>query len=280
MEIKKKNSKLTIVIATYNNEKTIEKCLTSIAKQEKIKGLETEIVLIDNNSQDKTWETLQDLSKTQSLTLYRNNFNNGFGRAINQVVRKHDSSDFYLILNPDAYLDKRAIGELLKVIQKEELGLLSCKIVDPKSKTVLFENGKIDFLRFKATHETTNNQNKRYLTGCALLATKKLVEKTDLFDPKFFLYYEDADLSKRALNAGFKIKTAKNAVCYHKESHSSTSLVKDYFLTRNALYFFKKHYHPLALPYFWLCFFARFAYHKYFSRKTNISKAMLDFLHS
>lgn len=281
MEIKKGNSKLTIVIATYNNEETIKKCLLSISEQEKAKGLEVEIILIDNNSQDETWKVLKSLSKEHSLTLYKNSFNNGFGRTINQVIKKHTYSDFYLILNPDAYLDKKAIKELFGTItQEKELGLLSCKIVDPKSGAVLFENGKIDFLRFKTTHETTNKQNRCYLTGCALLITKELIDKIGIFDPKFFLYYEDADLSKRTLDAGFKIKTAKNAICYHNESHSSTSLVKNYFLTRNALYFFKKHYHPLALPYFWLCFFIRFAYHKNFSRKANISKAMLDFLHS
>lgn len=152
-----------------------------------------------------------------------------------------------------------------------------------------------------------------YLTGCALSIPKEVIRKLSscdkvrnrgvvdsppcgkeelacppklqrrregvikIFDEKFFLYYEDADFSLRAKKAGFKLKIIPKVICYHKESASSSSEIKNYHLVKSGLVFFHKHYPKILLPYFWLVFYLRFFYHKYISKKETVLQAMLDF---
>lgn len=278
---KNKRGSIAIIIVTFNNETTIENCLSSVFKN-KIPDFQKKIILVDNDSQDKTPSLLARFKKEQLVSeVIFNDFNLGFGRAINEIIEKENKGaepDFFFILNPDAVLEENALEKLLTTaISKPKLGLLSCKIVEPKTNKTLFEKGSVDFLRFRATHTPPSRFQSQYLTGCALLIKNSLTKQIGAFDPNFFLYYEDADLSRRALVDGFEIATENSAVCYHNESHSSSSEIKDYFLTRNALYFFRKHYPKIALPYFWAAFFLRFAYHKLFSKKKNVLRAMRDF---
>lgn len=274
-----KKKAVTIIIVTYNNEKTIESCLDSVFKN-KISNFQKKIILVDNNSQDRTPQIFEKLKKDKRISqVILNSFNNGFGRTINDIIKKEKrNSEFFFLLNPDATINQDSLEKLLKKANSNiNLGLLSCRIVDSVTKEALFEKGSVDFIRFQTTHSAPGRFQSQYVTGCALLIKNSVIEKIGAFDPNFFLYYEDADLSKRALDAGFKIDTENSAICYHQESHSSTSEIKDYFLVRNGLYFFHKHYPLFALPYFWTIFFIRLIYHNFFSKKEIVTKAMTDF---
>lgn len=279
--IQNKRAVVTIIIVTYNNESTIEGCLASVFKND-TPNFQKEIVVVDNNSKDETLGILKKLkAEGFPLRIISNDFNEGFGKAVNGVIKKErekNSSRFFFLLNPDATIRSHALELLLrKASEDKNLGLLSCKIIDPQTREVLFKKGSVDFFRFKATHTAPSIFQSPYVTGCALLIRNSLIDKISAFDSKFFLYYEDADISKRALDAGYRIATENSAICYHHESHSSSPETKDYFLTRNALYFFHKHYPKIALPYFWSAFFLRFSYHKFFSKKETVIRAMQDF---
>ena len=79
-----------------------------------------------------------------------------------------------------------------------------------------------------------------------IFAKKKVFEKIGLFDKKYFLYWEDVDLSQRAKRSGFKILYVPQGKLWHKNAGSSGSgsSFHDYYLTRNRLFFGMK----FALP--------------------------------
>src|SRR3989344_360711 len=61
-----------------------------------------------------------------------------------------------------------------------------------------------------------------------------------MFDDKYFLYYEDADLSMRIKKKGFKIVYVPSSIIWHKNAGSaggSGSMLQDYYITRNRLLF-------------------------------------------
>ena len=77
-------------------------------------------------------------------------------------------------------------------------------------------------------------------TGCCMLIKKDVLEKIGSFDDRYFLYYEDADLSIRAKKRGFKIVYVPKSVIWHKNAGSvggSGSALQDYYITRNRLIF-------------------------------------------
>ena len=73
-----------------------------------------------------------------------------------------------------------------------------------------------------------------------MLFKREVLEKVGLFDEKYFLYYEDADLSERIKKAGYKIYYVPTAILYHMNASSSGgpgNNLHDYFLTRNQMLF-------------------------------------------
>jgi len=272
-----KKKVLTIIIITYDSQNQIGSCLKSINKQ----GIQANILIIDNNSNDKTWQKILTL-KQQNLTLINNKVNSGFAKAVNQGIRyssKKFKSSLFLLLNPDATLDKNCLKTLIKTIQlNHRIGLCSPIIKNPKNKKIIFAKGQINWTKMNTSHSFQQEGSSDYLTGCCLLIKKAVTDKLKGFDERFFLYFEDADFSLRARQAGFKIKTISSAICFHEESKSSNPNAKTYFLVKNGLFFFQKHFSlPVRLFYFWPILFIRLLYHQLISHKKPVAQALKDF---
>ncbi len=269
---------VAIIIVTYNNEKTISDCLNSLPKSNKFLKIKT--FVLDNASKDKTWKILQD-HESESFFISKSKKNIGFARGVNKGIRfaqKHFESDYFFLLNPDAKLEENCLRRLVNVAKKNKnVGLLSPIIIDPKTKLPWFSGAKINWWRMRTEHNSRKFKTD-YLSGCALLIKKKVIEKIGFFDKQFFLYYEDADFSLRAKRAGFGLKIVSNAICNHTESASSDSETKTYHLVKSGLIFFHKHYPLWALPYFWIVFGLRLFFHKFFTKKEPVIGAMEDFL--
>lgn len=283
---------LSIIIITYNSHQVIANCLRSLFTNQL--DLPFHVILIDNNSTDqaKTKKALEEFKEFMpgQLTCLDNPHNLGFAKAVNQGIRfgleKYDSQ-YFLLLNPDATLGNDCMQQLVDHARSDKtLGLLSATILQPDNNSPWFTGGSIDWLGVRTRHiidkaatlsTTTNSSGNSYLTGCCLFIKRAVVEKTGLFDEKFFLYYEDADYSIRAQKDGFKITTVPNAICYHEESQSSTSANKTYHLCLSGLIFFHKHIPPYLRPYFWGIYWLRFAYHTLASGKKEVIAALKDF---
>jgi len=79
-----------------------------------------------------------------------------------------------------------------------------------------------------------------FASGCCEMIKREVFEKIGLFDEKYFLYYEDNDLSQRAKKAGFGIYYQPKSILWHMNAGStggSGSQLQDYYITRNRLLF-------------------------------------------
>ena len=79
-----------------------------------------------------------------------------------------------------------------------------------------------------------------FASGCCMMIKKEVLEKTGVFNNKYFLYYEDGDLNIRAKKDGFKVVYVPKSVIFHKNASSSGgsgSILHDYYITRNRLMF-------------------------------------------
>ena len=284
--------KIAFIIVTFNNEKTIQKCLASVLNSKLTSKLSFQVYIIDNASQDQTLKVIALNFKHHNFIISNNKKNLGFAQAVNQGIKlasKKFHPDYFFLLNPDAYLASDCIEKLIDSTHSNYLlrsSLTSPFIFNPRTHRLWFSGGKINWLKLKTTHLiTTKNQLQKinYLSGCCLLIPKKIIRKIGLLDEKFFLYYEDADFSLRAKKAGFTLRIVSQAIAYHLESNSFNSSKKeiqpkDYYLVKSALLFFYKHYPLYAKPYFWINFYLRYFYHKFISQKSLVLTAFIDFL--
>ena len=86
--MKKTIPEISIIICCYNHEKWIERCLRSILHQKNIKDSEYEVIIIDDNSQDKTIQIIKKY-KSKKIKLYVRKKIRGFASALIYGIKKN-----------------------------------------------------------------------------------------------------------------------------------------------------------------------------------------------
>lgn len=205
---------LTISIVNFNSGEYLARCLDSIKSVEN--EADIRVVVVDNASTDGSLILAKE--KFPKYRFIENEKNVGFGTANNQVL-KNLETEYVLILNPDCLLEKGVLKELLTYYEKNpDTGVMTCKIILP--------DGSVDYTAHRGLPTPWasllyffGDRTKYHLTdrdlkiphevdsvaGAFFLTTKKVLEKSGLFDEKFFLYGEDIDLCVRIKEAGFKV---------------------------------------------------------------------------
>jgi GT2 family glycosyltransferase len=103
-----------------------------------------------------------------------------------------------------------------------------------------------------------------YVTGCAMLISRKCLDKVGLLDTSYGMYAEDADFSLRARNAGFKLLFVPKGKVWHKVSMSAGGEFSTYKIRlkikANLRLFvkFSKPWHWLTMPLFVMGRFIKF----------------------
>lgn len=190
--------------------------------------------------------------------------NIGFGKAHNRVISQCiDNDGYHLCLNPDVYFAK---GMLVKMIQfmdsRPDIGLLLPRVLNPdQSEQPLYKllpNPQVLFFRrffpafvkqmlsgFLASYELSDANptdvfEAPYLSGCFMLMRREALKEVGLFDERYFLYFEDVDLSRR-INESWSTVYFGQAVIYHyfqRGSYNSFKLLL-YHLISGFRYFNK-----------------------------------------
>ena len=248
---KLKHPKVFVIVLNHNGKRTVSRCLTSIYRSD-YQNFET--IVVDNASRDGSIETVRQNFQTAHVIINQTNL--GFAAGNNVAIRfaLEKFADYVLLLNNDAYLEPTTLSALVLQAQKDKkVGMINPLILNSEGKT-WFEGGKIDWLKMKTFHlRPENEKNSDYLCGCALLISKEVFQKVGLFDEKFFLYYEDTDLSLRTKKAGFSLLVDRGTKIVHDEQSSSAGAQKIYWLVLSGILFFKKHMPSILKP--WMYFY-------------------------
>jgi len=205
-------NKLSIITVSYNSEDFIENFIKSVLK---FKPENSELIILDNNSSDKTIDVLKKYDG--KLKLVRSLENLGFSKGNNRAVKEADG-DYLFFLNPDTELTE-PIDELIKFYEENpSAGLVAPKLVMgngqvqasvKKLPTIWGAIKEYVFGIQNAYSEYAPKENSpieiESVNGAALLIKKEYFEKLGGFDQKFFLYYEDVDLCQRIRAFGKKI---------------------------------------------------------------------------
>ena len=211
-----------------------------------------------------TWD-----ASAGSLSLHRGHGNIGYGRA-NNLVLGSLASDFHLVMNPDVELEPQALSAVLATLSAHpEVGLLApavsgddgapqylCKRYP--SLWVLFLRGfaprglRTRFEPAVAAYEMRDVIGERFVdgvplaSGCFMLLRTPLFARVGGFDPAFFMYFEDYDLSVRiAREAAIAYEPAARIVHHGGEAARKGWRHVAWFVT-SAWRFFSRHGWKLA----------------------------------
>jgi GT2 family glycosyltransferase len=234
--------KIFVVILNFNGASTLQACISSVFKSD---YPNLEIVVVDNNSKDESFEqTKNNFSRCHFI---KNSENIGFSKGNNVGIRYalEKFADYIFVLNNDTVIEKDTLSLLLKTFSTNlSIGIVSPLILTAGNKDVWFSGGIVNWNKMKTSHLTykvsSSEYKSDYLSGCAMLIKKDVFKKIGLFDERFFLYYEDADLSLRARKAGFDLIVNPKSPIQHSEQ-SKNNNAKIYWLVLSGLLFFEIH---------------------------------------
>ncbi|MBJ6367849.1 glycosyltransferase family 2 protein [Snuella sedimenti] len=266
--------KLSIVILNYNVRYFLELCLKSV--QEAVKGIDAEIIVVDNDSSDNSCDMVKQLFP--DVVLIKNASNYGFSKANNIGVSKA-KGDYVCVLNPDTVVPEDIFIKLLDFSKtKEQLGIVGCKLIDGSGRYLPESKRNVPFLRraFKkllgSTKDYYANQlcdgavgKVDVLVGAFMFMKRELYVSMGGFDEDYFMYGEDIDLSYKVLRSGFHNYYYGNATVIHFKGEST---IRDKFYTQRFYgamqIFYEKHFKRNLLfdMFVWLgikiaCFFGR-----------------------
>ncbi len=260
-----------ISVLNFNGEKNTLMLIDSL-KKIKLNSSEVTILIIDNASESLPKITESSIGKF-SLKFIKNNKNLGFSGGHNVGIKYalENEADIVVFLNNDTIVDNNFLNEMLAVFESDEkIGILVPKIYFMKGhefhkgryrkedlgKIIWYAGGKMDWdnvigynrgVDEKDIGQYDNLEETELATGCCMMVKKEVFDRVGIFDEKYYLYYEDADLSIRCKDAGFKIVFVPNSIVWHKNAGSaggSGSILQDYYISRNRLLFGMK-YAPL-----------------------------------
>ncbi|MFH0937180.1 MAG: glycosyltransferase family 2 protein [Candidatus Daviesbacteria bacterium] len=233
---------ISVIIITYNNEDTIKKCLNSILKY----SPRSEILIVDNNSQDKTKEVIKEYG--DKVILIESNENLGFAKGNNFGIQKA-SGNFLVFLNPDTTLTEDNCLLLLKEVleQNPEYGIIGPKLIYPNGKTQLtvrnlptaFRAFAEYILGIKRAYDFYEPKCERFcevesVVGACMMIPKKLFEEIRGFDKRFFMYFEDLAICKTVKEKGYKIGYFPEVAVKHIVGQSGRQQPTSEFLISSA----------------------------------------------
>src|SRR5216683_1282622 len=213
------NPDLSIVVVNYNTGFLFEQMFSALDAARN--NLSIQIIVVDNASGDNSVEILR--TKYPSVEVIRNTANIGFGRANNQAIPQARGR-YVLLLNTDAFVSSDTLSKTLdfmeanpicgvlgvKLIGKDGTLQCSCRYFPTPWNLFLTSTGLYRYfpkvrLVDDMSWDHASTRECDWVPGCYYLVRREVVQNVGLFDPRYFLYYEEVDHCRAVRAAGWTV---------------------------------------------------------------------------
>jgi GT2 family glycosyltransferase len=262
---------VSVIVLNYRTKELSQKCVESLFKF--TKNLSFEVLLIDNNSEDGSYEYLRDFEKKfgdKRLKVIFNKTNSGFSGG-NNVGIKNSRGEYILFLNSDTELIENSVLKALETLKKStSMGAIGCQLQNldgslqqnggffptlARAFAWMFFIDKLPILKdilspyhlAPSTFKKSHYQD--WLTGAFFLVSRKVLDKVGVWDEAYFMYVEDVDLCWRIKQSGLKLYYLADTRVKHVGSASSSSERSILSELRNIKLFYRKHMPTWQMPF-------------------------------
>jgi GT2 family glycosyltransferase len=233
---------LSIVIVSYNGRDYLRRCLRSLL--EHTRGLEYEVVVVDNASQDGSADMVE--AEFPSVRLLRRPSNAGLSKALNEGIRL-SSGEMVVLLNPDTELQDNPFPAMARYLRDHpEVGVLGPRILDDDGSlqlscrrfptfivaifnrysllTRLFPRNPFSTRYLMTDFDHSRTAEVDWLSLACWMMPRRLFDEVGLLDEGFFLYNEDVDFCQRVHRAGRKVVYFPEVSLVHHIGGSTSTL--------------------------------------------------------
>jgi hypothetical protein len=233
---------LSIVTVSYNGRDYLRRCLRSLL--EHTRGLEYEVVVVDNASQDGSADMVA--AEFPSVRLLRRPSNAGLSTALNQGIRL-SGGEMTVLLNPDVELRDNPFPAMARYLRDHPgVGILGPRILDddgslqlscrrfPTFSVVFFNRYSLltrllprnpistRYLMTDFDHSGTAEVD--WLSLACWMAPRRLFDEVGFLDEGYFLYNEDVDFCQRVHRAGRKVVYFPEVSVVHRIGGSTSTI--------------------------------------------------------
>lgn len=235
---------ISLAIVTYNNSKiienTVKSILTNIPKEYSYK-----LYIIDNDSKDNTLDLVR--KTDENIEIIEIGTNKGFGYGHNAILDVINSK-YHFVVNPDIEIENpEEIRKMVNHLEKNpDIGMISPLIVNPdltiqylcKTNPTVFDMliRRISPNFFKKRQdkyimkETGYNKIMRldYASGSFMVCRTDIYKAIKGFDDRFFMYLEDADITRRVnqISKVIFFPDARVVHAWERSGHKSLKFAK------------------------------------------------------
>ena len=266
--------RVSCLLVNYFSAAQMQLALQSVLSQnlqnERLK-ITFDVVVVDNSVDAQEAQNLRDWlaawkaanPDSPAVELLINTHNTGFGQA-NNLAFAHSKGDWVMLLNPDTRMQANCLLELLQALLKDPaLGACGPAQYWDDNKTwhlppAWLPTGIGTWTHTKAHHQQrdamrlsnayrnlslqswsgTKPVKQRAISGGAMLLRRSAIE-APLFDPAFFMYFEDSDLSLRLQRKGWQLALVPQALLVHDWAHSAGKVA---MMEASRKLYFDKHF--------------------------------------
>ncbi len=247
---------LSLAIVTYNNSKIIEDTVRSV-----VNNIPSEFTykfyIIDNDSSDSTIEIIRGIKGNIEVIIL--GVNKGFGYGHNAILNEINSK-YHFVVNPDIIIENQdQIRKMVEFLENNnDVGMLSPLILNPdlsiqylcKTNPTVFDM----LTRRISSNLFIKRQDKYvmketgydkimsidYATGCFMVFKTTIFKKLKGFDDKFFMYLEDADITRRVNRISTTIFFPEARVIHAWERGGHKSIKRSIITIKSMITYFKK----------------------------------------
>jgi GT2 family glycosyltransferase len=257
------NNKIVILVINYNGRKALgdifERSLNSIIESVELlrkRGFDVEPFFVDNNSYDESVS----VARQKRFSLINLNRNLGYAGAcyiaFNHVRVRGINPDLFVFLNNDIIMDSENFYKFIRfvlLLKKRFQGIIVTPLLLNGYTGELDHGGQfidstgatwsISLVMNRQIATMLRPTSVSYCDGAVLVADDVALERVGVFDPRFFMYYEDVELSLRAWSRGIPSILLPIIVGVHYRS--ATAKIRPemlYFNVRNRVYTTRKYF--------------------------------------
>ena len=226
-------SRVGVVMVAYGAEPYLYDAVSSALESVDV---DVRVAVVDNGADQSAIESVGDLP---GVTVVIAPGNIGFGAGCNLGVAEVDA-DTLVLLNCDVLVDPRALGHLTRAVQDPEVGIATASVRLADQPEVINSAGNpVHYLGLAwagghgepaAAHDRSGNVASASGACCAV--TRSWWDALGGFDPSYFAYHEDVELSIRTWQRGRRVAYVADAIAWHHYEFSRNP-GKLYLLERN-----------------------------------------------
>ena len=233
----------TVCIVNYYTSNIISDVLEPLCNFQDNNGLKLDVHIYNNSKDDDLSHIVRNFPSL-NIEIYVSEKNIGYPSAIHKLHQYIKNYEYAFFINPDCIFTSSQLMYFIKKLENKSFGAAVCNITNglngPEYSGIatVKDNNKISY--------DQDASGAKFATGAFILYNLKALSSVGSFNNKYFMYWEDCDISVRLQQSGYKIISIKlNTPIKHVVGHCSNTLwmkLQSRYFFYKGLYLFRKQF--------------------------------------